>query len=147
MDIEEPIYYEDVIKAIDDFENKGQEIVNKKPNVIIPYYTLDHLSTELSMAKTELKKKDQTIKRLESINKFQSKDITKAVDYTFELNAELEKKDKIIELMTEELRYQNGMQQDYMFCIDMCDGKSCDKENCKERIKQYFEKKVEERSC
>ena len=33
INIEEPIYYEDVIKAIDDFEKKGQERVNKKPSV------------------------------------------------------------------------------------------------------------------
>ena len=66
MNIEEPIYYEDVIKAIDDFEKKGQEIVNKNPNIIIPYYTLDHLSTELSITKSELEKKNTVI--LEAIN-------------------------------------------------------------------------------
>ena len=56
---------------------------------------------------------------------------------------ELEKKDKVIDLLADDLRYYEGMQQDQLFCIDTCEGKMCDEEHCKERIKEYFYKKVE----
>lgn len=56
--------------------------------------------------------------------------------------AELEKKDKIIDEMAETLRYYNGMKQEQCFCIDICGEKECDMKNCKDIIKQYFEKKV-----
>lgn len=55
----------------------------------------------------------------------------------------LEKKDQQIDLLSETLRYYNGMQQEQCFCIDICGEKECDMKNCKERIKQYFERKVE----
>ena len=63
----------------------------------------------------------------------------KAIDIV--LN-ELEKKDKVIDLLADDLRYYEGMQQDQLFCIDTCEGKMCDEEHCKERIKEYFYKKV-----
>ena len=56
----------------------------------------------------------------------------------------LEKKDQQIDLLSETLRYYNGMQQEQCFCIDICGEKECDMKNCKERIKQYVEYKVEE---
>lgn len=54
----------------------------------------------------------------------------------------LEKKDQQIDLLSETLRYYNGMQQEQCFCIDICGEKECDMKNCKERIKQYYENKV-----
>ena len=59
------------------------------------------------------------------------------------LNKQLEKKDTVIDLLADDLRYYEGMQQDQLFCIDTCEGKMCDEEHCKERIKEYFYKKVE----
>ena len=59
------------------------------------------------------------------------------------LKTELKKKDKMIDEMAETLRYYNGMQQEQCFCIDICGEKECDMKNCKECIKQYFERKVE----
>lgn len=56
----------------------------------------------------------------------------------------LEKKDQQIDLLSETLRYYNGMQQEQCFCIDICGEKECDMKNCKNRIKEYFEYKVEE---
>lgn len=59
--------------------------------------------------------------------------------------AELEKKDKIIDNLVDNLRYYNGMQQDDIFCNQICSNKeNCDKENCYNRIKEYFENKVKE---
>lgn len=46
-----------------------------------------------------IKENQKEIEGLKNINKNQSKDIKKAVDYTFELNKELERKDKQIDLM------------------------------------------------
>ena len=56
----------------------------------------------------------------------------------------LEKKDQQIDLLSETLRCYNGMQQEQCFCIDICGEKECDMKNCKDRIKQYVEYKVEE---
>lgn len=56
----------------------------------------------------------------------------------------LEKKDQQIDLLSETLRYYNGMQQEQCFCIDICGEKECDMKNCKDRIKQYVEYKLEE---
>ena len=60
------------------------------------------------------------------------------------LKTELKKKDKMIDEMAKTLRYYSGMQQEQCFCIDICGEKECDMKNCKERIKQYVEYKVEE---
>ena len=61
---------------------------------------------------------------------------------------ELEKKDKVIDLISDELRYQKGMRQDDIFCYDMCENDEgvviCDRENCKEHIKEYFYKRAGE---
>lgn len=56
----------------------------------------------------------------------------------------LEEKDKQIDLMAEEMRYYNGMQQEQEFCIEICEKKECNIEKCKECIKQYFEEKAKE---
>lgn len=56
---------------------------------------------------------------------------------------ELKKKDKVIDLIVEMLRYYNGMHQEQCFCIDICENIECDEDNCYNRIKEYFYKKVE----
>ena len=87
----------------------------------------------------------EEIEGLKNINKNQSKDIKKAVDYTFELNKELERKDKQIDLMAECIE-----------SLDNCKSSMCDKFNkncivaikrseiCLPCIKQYFERKVKD---
>lgn len=70
-----------------------------------------------------LEKKDNRINQLENMNEFQSKDIKKIVDYTFELNKEIEQQDKIIDLMSEQLTTPV---------------------HDKEYVKQYFENKAKE---
>lgn len=95
---------------------------------------------ELRKENEELKNK---INQLENMNEFQSKDIEKAVDYTFELNKEIEIKDQIIDLMSEML---NNHDIDEDICKQMGQKENCneftDKENCKNCIKQYFENKL-----
>jgi len=51
---------------------------------------------------------------------------------------------KTIDKMTDTLKYYCGEGQDRSFCEEICRDKYCDKENCKGRIIQYFEKKVGE---
>ncbi len=61
------------------------------------------IADERDEYKNEVIEKDNRIKQLENMNEFQSKDIKETVDYTFELNKEIELKDKIIDLMSEQL--------------------------------------------
>lgn len=69
-------------------------------------------------------------------------------DNTSMLKYELNEKDKIIDLIADELRYQKGMGQDDIFCYDMCENDEgvvvCDRKNCKEHIKEYFYKRASE---
>ena len=115
---------------------------------------LEGIEDNTAMLKYELEKKDNKIKELEG----RCRNLDKEAQSYFEelmgdstlknrtikqLNSELEKKDKVIDLLADDLRYYEGMQQDQLFCIDTCEGKMCDEEHCKERIKEYFYKKVE----
>lgn len=146
MDIEKAINYEDIIELIADFEKKGQEMVNKNPSVIIPYYTLDHLSTELSIAKTELEKKEAEIDKLRNTNKDllkklrnRVKEVKKLTRYSLykkefaRLNKQLEKKDTVIDLMAKKLVEAHG------WFYSEFDNYT------KEDFKQYFYKKAEEK--
>ena len=56
---------------------------------------------------------------------------------------ELETYKKIAEKLADELRYQKGMKQDYMFCVDICGDNWCDEENCKQCIIDWARKEVE----
>lgn len=67
-------------------------------------YSIDNIDKEaIETVLSMLKEKDNRINQLENMNGFQSKDIKKIVDYTFELNKEIEQQDKIIDLMSEQL--------------------------------------------
>ena len=87
-------YFEEQIKFIEatdcDYYDEELELYQNR---------VKQFNTVLSM----LKEKDNRINQLENMNKFQSKDIKKIVDYTFELNKEIEQQDKIIDLMSEQL--------------------------------------------
>ena len=48
---------------------------------------LEQLQNDIETVLNLLEKKDKKIEHLEKLNKFQSKDIKEAVDYTFELNS------------------------------------------------------------
>lgn len=50
-----------------------------------------------------MQKQQEEIEHLKNLDKHQSKDIQKAVDYTFELNKELEQKNKMINEMAYEI--------------------------------------------
>ena len=92
---------------------------------------VNDLDTVLSLIK-EQQGQWEEIEGLKNINKNQSKDIKKAVDYTFELNKELERKDKQIDLMAELVykRFKAELLLEYGF------------EN-EEQLKQYFADLVE----
>lgn len=64
------------------------------------------------------------------------------------LEFEIEQKDKIIDLLADDLRYYEGMGQNDLFCFDTCNHcEYCDKELCKERIKEFYMKKASEEKC
>lgn len=107
----------------------------------------DETNLAIETVLNELEKKDNKIKELEGRCKNLDKE---AQSYLEELmgdstlkNRTIKQLNTVIDLMADDLRYYNGMQQDQLFCIDTCEGKMCDEEHCKERIKEYFYKKVE----
>ncbi len=96
------------------------------------------IANERDEYKNEVIEKDNKIKRLENMNKFQSKDIKEAVDYTFELNKEIELKDKIIDLMSDEIEslHSSLIGEFGEWTTKYCQG---GEETTIEEIKQYFE--------
>lgn len=92
---------------------------------------LEGIEDNTAMLKKELEGKDQIIEQLKSINKFQSRDITEAVNYTFELNKELEKAEEVINEMA---KYIKEPYQIIAFGS---------RKQKIEIIKEYFYKKVE----
>ena len=106
---------------------------------------VNDLDTVLSLIK-EQQGQWEEIEGLKNINKNQSKDIKKAVDYTFELNKELERKDKQIDLMAKFI--ENNMSEKKIIneiCIkSKCNKEECHEDDLKDCIKQYFERKVKD---
>ena len=104
------------------------------------YEDLKSLDTVLSL----IKEQQEEIEGLKNINKNQSKDIKKAVDYIFELNKQLKQKDKQIDLMAEWISERCFYKDDYSNSCEIMQD-SCSKEDdCKHCIKQYFERKAED---
>ena len=85
------------------------------------YNITEEYQEAMKLVLSMLEEKDNKISQLKNMNEFQSKDIKKIVDYTFELNKEIEQQDKIIDLMSEQLTTPM---------------------HNKEYVKQYFENKV-----
>ena len=101
---------------------------NEKQVEITTYDLFENIETVLSM----LKEKDEKIAKYEKIYK----------EYDcYRWVKELEKKDKIIDLMAEKIDQLGNDYDD--FCIDTIWNEDCD-EDCKNCIKQYFERKSEE---
>lgn len=88
-------------KVLDELNTVRIEVLNDKAKRLFEAIML--IADERDKYKNEVIEKDNRIKQLENMNKFQSKDIKETVDYTFELNKEIELKDKIIDLMSEQL--------------------------------------------
>ena len=105
---------------------------------------VNDLDTVLSLIK-EQQGQWEEIEGLKNINKNQSKDIIKAVDYTFELNKALERKDKQIDLMAKFI--ENNMSEKKIIneiCIkSKCNNEECHEDDLKDCIKQYFAGLVE----
>lgn len=128
-------------KVLDELQGVRPEALNREAKRLFEaIIKIADIKDKLFEENKELKNK---INQLENMNEFQSKDIEKAVDYTFELNKEIEIKDQIIDLMSEML---NNHDIDEDICKQMGQKENCneftDKENCKNCIKQYFENKL-----
>lgn len=130
-------------EAIEFLEFYKQHCLKKEIENMDNYETIhdgDFVSKNLDTALSLIKEQQgqwEEIEGLKNINKNQSKDIKKAVDYTFELNKELERKDKQIDLMAERIEWlckSNGILLD----------KEHDENFTQEDVKQYFERKVED---
>ncbi len=96
-------------------------------------------SNDLDTVLNLTEKQNKKIENLENLNKHQSKDIKKAVDYTFELNKELEIKDKMIDELIPRVVLTIKENEEV---LEM-QSKSVNKSfiDC---IKKYFRKKVED---
>lgn len=93
-------------EAIDKLKNllaKGKYGIAGKTLLYEDYYMLKNVLEVVENQEQKIIKQQEKIETLKSINKNQDKDIKKAVDYTFELNKEIEHKEKIIDLMSEQL--------------------------------------------
>ena len=90
---------------------------------------------------TYLREESYMLETVLSMLKENSAEIEQKNTELAEKNAEIEKKDKIIDLMAEEINQLGGDYDD--FCIDTVWNEDC-YEDCKNCIKQYFERKSEE---
>ena len=98
-----------------------------------------------------IEKQQEEIENLKNRIKHQDKEMTKAVDYTFELNKEIEKQDKIIdELAFVVSQMETGIktiiiQEQKKYCEFIKSDEDCcwktDKA-CTDCIKEYFKNKV-----
>ena len=125
-------------KVLDEMQGVRPEMLNGEAKKLFEAIML--IADERDEYKDEVIKKDNRIKQLENMNKFQSKDIKEAVDYTFELNKEIELKDKIIDLMAErvlltEEEWKEIKEKNIYNVI---------KKDTHKLIKQYFENKAKE---
>lgn len=123
-------------KVLDELNTVRIEVLNDKAKRLFEAIML--IADERDKYKNEVIEKDNRIKQLENMNEFQSKDIKKTVDYTFELNKEIELKDKIIDLMAErvlltEEEWKEIKEKNIYNVI---------KKDTHKLIKQYFENKA-----
>lgn len=134
---------EEAQKVLDELQGVRPEVLNGEAKRL--FEAIMKIADERDELNNEVREKDNRIKQLENMNKFQSKDIKEAVDYTFELNKEIELKDKILDLMANHIATSDSNLCEYLDMTTKCkyyageNGKTCD-----ECIKQYFENKAKE---
>lgn len=83
------------IKALE----RCKELIKESHSCWIGLSNQDAINTMLQVIErqnTEIQDKDKKIEHIKNLNKHQSKEIAKTVDYTFELNKEIEKNENII---------------------------------------------------
>lgn len=130
-------------KVLDELNTVRPEVLNGEAKRL--FEAIMKIADKRDELKNEVIEKDNRIKQLENMNKFQSKDIKKAVDYTFELNKEIELKDKIIDLMAEAIECNQHKNIDTTDLDEVCKKLNCNKKCLSvkvECIKQYFENKA-----
>ena len=130
-------------KVLNELQGVRPEVLNGEAKRL--FEAIMKIADERDELKNKVREKDNRIKQLENMNKFQSKDIKEAVDYTFELNKEIELKDKIIDLIANHIATNDSNLCQYLDMTTKCkyyageNGKTCD-----ECVKQYFENKAKE---
>ena len=128
-------------EAIDRLEKRIKDNEDYKTTQV--WLTDDVVATQVVLSL--IKEQQEEIEGLKNINKNQSKDIKKAVDYTFELNKERDKKDKQIDLMAEFIFQNIDIEEDICNSAYVeCKQETAQDITCVKCIKQYFERKVED---
>lgn len=149
---------EEDIKQLENFSNENILYGSTIGMTLERYKNLqlstEHILSDYKRILKENKEKNNRINQLENMNKFQSKDIKEAVDYTFELNKEIEFRDKQIDLMAKMISIYDldipvlQKQQKEKYCEFIKSDEDCccktDK-TCADCIKQYFENKAKEK--
>lgn len=104
------------------------------------------LQTAIDTVLNLIEKQQRIIEEQKSRCSHLGRDAQKAVDYTFELNKEIEKKDKIIELMSKYIA-KFDIEEDICNKIEnnCCDYAGQNGKLCNDCIKEYFKKKVEDK--
>lgn len=122
-------------KAVEDIKGFLKEYLEKGFFGIIKTERMNNLKIVLNL----IEKQNKEIEYLKNLNEHQSKEITKAVDYTFELNKESEIKDKMIDELIDELTCD-----EWDSCCGNCTHE-CEKDYYQLNfcVKEYFRKKVE----
>lgn len=129
---------EAVLNELEKKDNKIKELEGRCRNLDIEAQSyLEELMGDSTLKNRTIKQLNSELEKKDTLSKKQYNHLKKS------LKGQIKKKDKVIDLLADDLRYYEGMQQDQLFCIDTCEGKMCDEEHCKERIKEYFYKKVE----
>lgn len=127
---------EEAQKVLDELQGVRPEVLNGEAKRL--FEAIMKIADERDELKNKVIEKDNRIKQLENMNKFQSKDIKEAVNYTFELNKEIEEKDKIIQNMS---KYILSLDIDKDICMkntvntELCNE---DNSNCVECIIKHF---------
>ena len=121
---------------------KEQEAIEYlKESVLIYKNTIPKISESIGTVLSMLKEKDKEIEKLKEENKNIMKLNANMSKRHLDDIFKIKRKDKIIDLMAEKIDQLGSDYDD--FCIDTIWNEDCD-EDCKNCIKQYFERKSEE---
>lgn len=110
-----------------DKEKEAKETLKTMKENIDKKYLKSRNSVAIETVLNLIQTQQAEIENLKNRIKHQDKEMTKAVDYTFELNKEIEKKDKIIDEMANRI-YAMDFRSEYG--------------STRNEVKEYFKKKV-----
>lgn len=118
--------------------------INKRGKKEIRFEVNSNYYNAIEILLKLIEKQNKEIEHLKNLNEHQSKDMTKAVNYTFELNKEIEIKDKMIEEMAKEINKTTSEKYKIKHICEKgkCRNEECHEDDWNECIKEYFRNEV-----